>query len=359
MVGVIALAGTAPARSDAATNTLAPYTIGAAATRELNADWKLAITGSWPTQCPPTLENVSLDGADLRVNARAVLGLCTRTATPFSIEVDPALALDRKTLPSAVYHVSFYAADGAQANAKLRAFTLIDRSPADAPAVIPETGFWWSADGTDRNMLSVELQGTQISVAWMSYDSNGQPQWHFGAAPYAGRIAHVPLLRLQGGSEPFAASTTAPASGESTLALDLEFHSAAHASAWLSRSEGSADDAALRLRSFDIVRLPLAENTDGRAWQGNWVLVGASSTQRLHFDRFSAVDTEHFELTDSAQNIALVCTHDATYTDLPPSSCSLRQSDGTSVTLFDSVAISRMDGSGSDGAPAHLLRVTD
>jgi len=108
----------------AAEPALAAYTIdnaapaAAAATTQAAAtgeDWKVAVSGAWATQCPPTLESVALDGTDLRIQARSVLGLCARAATPFSIEVDPARALDRESLPAGVYRVSFYAADGAQA----------------------------------------------------------------------------------------------------------------------------------------------------------------------------------------------------------------------------------------------------
>src|SRR5256885_11990609 len=55
--------------------------------------WSLSISGRWPTQCPPTLENIALDEHDLRIDARSVLELCERGATPFSIELNPPLAL--------------------------------------------------------------------------------------------------------------------------------------------------------------------------------------------------------------------------------------------------------------------------
>ena len=354
-LGMLALATATAATQDA---TQAAYTIGAAASRAEIPNWKLAVTGTWASQCPPTLENVALSGNDLRIDARSVLGLCTRESTPFSIEVDPALALQQANLAAGVYHVSFYAADGAQTRTRLRAFSLVDHSVPGAAGVTPEAGFWWTTGGADRNVLSIELQGAQISVALMSYDNAGQPQWLFGAAPYAGRTAHVPLLRLQGGSDPFATQAAAPASGESTVALDLEFHSAAHASAWLSRLEGTSDDPALRLREFDIVRLPVAETADGSAWQGAWVLVDNSGAQRVQFDRFAAVDADHFELADSTRKLALTCTRDAKFPDLPPSSCALRQADGSSVNLFDSVAVSRMDGNAADGTAVHLLRIS-
>ena len=322
------------------------------------AGWTLAIAGEWATQCPPTLENVTLDGSNLRIDARSVLGLCMHRAMPFSIELNPTLALNQSALAPGVYRVSFYAADGAQAQPKLRAFALIDRSAPDAATIAPETGFWWSANGdasgANRSVLSMEMQDHQLSVALLSYDPAGQPVWYFGAAPFAARIAHVPLLRLAGGSDPFSPATATP-HGDSALTLDLQFESGAHASAWLGRSKGNADDATVQLQPLDLVRLPLAEVADGHAWQGDWVLVDDRTTppQRLHLDHFHALDAEHFQLDDNTAGSSLICTRDAAQPDLPPSSCSLRRADGAESARFDSVAIARMD-----GTSIHLLRIS-
>jgi hypothetical protein len=371
-----ALALSAPVAYVAAqsADAAASYAIGVQnGVRDVPASWTLAISGEWATQCPPTLEKVTIDdaapagaaadGTDLRIDARSVLDLCTRRAMPFSIEVNPALALDRSALPAGVYHVSFYAADGAQAQPKLRAFALVDRSGAGAARIEPETGFWWTASSNEssagRTVMSMELQNQQLSVALMSYDASGQPVWHFGAAPYSGRTAHVPLLRLQGGGDLFSVASATP-HGDSTLTLDLQFQSAAHASAWLSRVEGSGDETRLRLQPLDLARVPLAEAADGSAWQGDWVLVDdASATpQRLRFDHFKAVDADHFQLDDSVTGIAMICTHDTERPELPPSSCALNQGAGAEANRFDSVAIARMDGIHSDGTAFHLLRIT-
>ena len=323
--------------------------------------WNLTISGEWPTQCPPTLQTVSLDGPDLRVDARSVLGLCDRHAMPFSIELNPALALNRAALPSDVYHVSFFAADGAQATPKLRAFSLIDRSPAGSAPIVPETGFWWSAGTTqasaDRTVLSIEAQQGQLSTALMTYDSAGQPVWYFGSAPYAGRIASLSLLRLAGGSGPFSSVASQP-HGDSVLTLDLQFLSSAHAQAWLSRARG---DGSLQLQQFDLVRLPLAEAADGQAWQGDWVLVTEdteAAPQRIDLNAYQALDTTHFQLGDATGDNLLVCSRDPTHPDWPPTSCSLHQLNATNDTNFDSVAISRMDGLNRDGKAIHLLRVS-
>jgi hypothetical protein len=355
-LAILALAACASAQ--AAGNAAVPYAIRLQQASAAVAGWTLAIDGEWATQCPPALESVGLDGNDLRIDARSALGLCARQATPYSIEVNPTLALNRPNLTPGIYHVSFYAADGAQARPKLRAFALVDRSLPDASSITPETGFWWSTQSgtaeTDRSILSLELQNGQLSVALLSYDTAGQPTWYFGAGPFAGRTAHVPLLRLAGGSDPFSPVAT-NLHGEPALTLDLQFASSAHAAAWLGRSEGSVDDSSLRLQPMDLVRLPLAESADGGAWQGDWVLVkdAGGTPQRLRLDRFQTLDANHFQLDDSANGFSLACTRDATRPDLPPSSCSLHQADGSESAVFDSVAIARMD-----GVAVHLLRIS-
>lgn len=327
----------------------------------LPAAWNLSISGQWPTQCPPTLQTVALDGADLRVDARSVLGLCERRAMPFSIELDPALALNRALLPPDVYHVSFFAADGAQATPKLRAFSLVDRSLGSRAPIVPETGFWWSTGATqanaDRTVLSIEAQQGQLSTALMTYDGAGQAVWYFGSAPYAGRVANLSMVRLSGGSGPFSAVASQP-HGDSTLTLDLQFLTSAHLHAWLSRPR---NDGSLDLQHVDLVRLPLAEAADGQAWQGDWVLVidgTDASPQRLNLNEYQVLDATHFQLSDSSSASVLLCSRDPAHPEWPPASCSLRQISSSSDADFTSVAISRMDGQRHDGAAVHLLRVS-
>jgi len=245
----------------------------------------------------------------------------------------------------------------------LRAFALVDRSAPDAVAIVPESGFWWSASGADasadRTVLSLEQQDDQLSAALMSYDAIGQPVWYFGAAPYAGHIAHIALLRLAGGSDPFVNASMAPR-GDPALTLDLEFESGAHALGWLSRERANADDVSLQIHGLDLVRLPLADAGSGLAWQGDWVLVADAdddAPQRLRFGQYRAIDAQHFELGDGAGD-ALVCVREPTQPEWPPSSCSLKRADGTLAAAFGSVAMARMDGVGSDGKAVHLLRVS-
>ena len=353
----LALASALLAGASAFAQSASPVTVSARESAQSNAllpSWNLSISGQWPTQCLPALNSVTLAGNDLRVDARAVLDLCEHRSTPFSIEVNPALALRRVTLPSGVYHVSFFTADGAQAQPKLRAFALIDRSVPGAAALVPEAGFW-SSDGGDHTLLSLELQDGQLSAALLSYDADGQPAWLFGSAPFDGRIAHVPMLRLSGGSALFAPAAAVPR-GDAAITLDLQFSTSAHAQAWLSRMRG---DGSLQLRALDISRLPLATSVDGSAWQGEWVLVNdaASGALRLRLGRFVALDARHFRLTSADGAVILDCEHALAPPELPPQSCTLRLANGLTAR-FDSVAIGRMDGTDANGTAAHLLRVT-
>jgi hypothetical protein len=323
----------------------------------------LMVTGSWPTQCTPTFESAMLNGADLRIDARAVLSLCTRESTAYTIEVNPAAALEQPALPPAVYHVSYYAANGAQAEPKLRAFALVDTRSGAATSFAPETGFWWSTSGARqgarRNVFSVELQGSQLTVALMSYDRDGRGNWQFGTAALNGHTAHVPMLQLAGGSDPFASASANPR-GEAGLMLDIEFRSNSLATAWLSRS-GNGDDAALELQTMDLVRLPFADAGDGSAWKGDWILAVDTEQavpQRLHLDHVSALDASNFRLNDDNAGIAVDCAIDPQNAELPPQRCVLRRRDGLALGEFDAIAITRMDGMRSDHVPLHLLRVS-
>jgi hypothetical protein len=323
----------------------------------------LKISGNWFTQCPPTMQHVTLDGDELRIEARSVLSLCARRPTAFAIEVNPALAMNRTALATGVYRVGFYAATGNQSMPTLRAFSLIQNG-APMTSVLPESGFWWNSSdlqtGTHRVALTLELQGGQLSAALLSYDDSGSPAWQFGTAPLNGRIAHVPLLKMSGGSDPFAATALAPR-GEQDMTLDLEFHSGAHASAWLSRRTGTIDDPVLDLKQMDLVRLPSSNAAEATAWEGDWILTADASfigTQRLHLRKLADIDVSHFELMDAETDIHLVCERKGGNAEQLPRNCVLRDTNGAEIGRFDALAISRMEGKRPDGFEVHLIRVS-
>jgi hypothetical protein len=164
---------------------------------------------------------------------------------------------------------------------------------------------------------------------------------------------------LAGGSDPLSAVSTIPR-GEAGLTLDLEFHSSALATAWLSRA-GDGEDPALQLQTMDLVRLPFDEAGDGSVWQGDWILVTDSDQappQRLLLKRIAVEDADRFRLGDEAVGVAIDCQLDTQNDELPPTLCTARRNDGTELGHFDAVAIGRMDGARTDGVAIHLLRVS-
>lgn len=353
-----------PAQTTAAATTAAG--LGAFAI-DLHADSAaphaplLTISGTWPTPCTPAFEHAALSGSDLRIDARSALNLCAGGPTAFSLEVNPALALDRPALEPAVYHVSLYAANGAQSDAKLSAFALVDASKA-APAYAPESGLWWTtskaAAAASRNVFSLERQGNQLTVALMTYDHAGRATWQVGTAQLDGRVAHVALLTLAGGSDPFTSRAATP-HGEPGLTLDLEFTSSSAAKAWLGRRTG--DDGALELQSLDLARLPFAGGAGGDAWRGDWVLVTDADQYpplRLRFDRVTTLDAYRFRLSDDYASVSLDCDLDPQSADAPPRYCVASRYDATPLGRFEAVAITRMDGARGDGLAVHLLRIT-
>jgi hypothetical protein len=324
----------------------------------------LTVQGNWPTPCAPTFQGASLSGNDLRIDARTMLNLCAHASTPFSITIDPALAAGQAALAPGIYHVSFYAADGMQGAPQLRAFGLLDTAASASVPFKPENGFWWTTSAThqsmSRNVFSLELQGSQLTAALMSYDHDGHGDWQFGTAQLDGRIAHVPLLQIAGGSAPFAAAAAATPRGEAGLTLDLEFHSGAHASAWLTRTV-DADDPRVELQAMELVRLPFADAGGGSAWKGDWVLLtdaDDAAPLRLHLDRLTTLNAYRFRLSDDRQGVIIDCTLDGSNVELPPQNCNAHRHDGGDIGHFDAVAIGRMDGTRGDGAGVHLLRVT-
>src|SRR5262249_36242784 len=250
---------------------------------------------------------------NLRIDAHAVLSLCVREPTAYAIELDPSAAVGHG-LPGGIYRVSYYAADGTQSLSRLRAFALVDTAAGANLGPAPESGFWWTMAGArsgGRNVFSIEVQGSQLTAALMSYDRDGRGNWQVGTGALEGRIAHLPMLQLAGGSDPFSGAASAPR-GEVGLTLDIEVHSTSQATAWLSRRSGGDDDA-LELQTLELARLPFAGAADGSAWRGDWILAadGDSAPQRLHLDRVGALEGPGFRLSDDAAQVAIECRLDA------------------------------------------------
>ena len=105
--------------------------------------------------------------------------------------------------------------------------------------------------------------------------------------------------------------------------------------------------------------LHLQPASDGSAWQGDWVLVSdaqGAMPQRLRLDRSQGPDTQHIRIASADGSATLDCDAGSAQAAWPPRACTLQLADG-SIDRFDSVAVTRMDGTDANGAAVHLLRI--
>ena len=330
---------------------------------DLVLPWTLGVSGMWPNACAPEIERINIDGNDVRIDVRNKKTLCDPTPAPFAFNAAPAAASGVTLMPAGSYHVSIYAAQGVHAPLRLYAFGLVDTTSADAVAT-PESGYWWAQPEGNSKVspgtgLVIELQGRTLTVSALSYESNGEPVWYLGTGLLESSIAHIPMLRVQGGSVLFGEKTEAPHAAVA-LHLDLEFQSSGRAVAWFTRS--SADDSnALELRALTLSRMAFADPPDGHVWQGDWILVPddpLKATQRLHFDQLQTQSEQNFRLSDSNSDNSLNCWRDTQRPSAPPQSCTLQGNNGITLAQFNAVAIGRLEGVMPDHGRIRLIRLT-
>lgn len=325
--------------------------------------WTLNISGTWPNACIPEIERVSVDGNEVRIEVRNKKSLCAATPTPFVLSAAPAAAAGVTQLPTGSYHVSVYAAQGAHDSRHLVAFSLVDTTSA-ATVATPESGYWWTQPENNSGIslgtgLMIELQGHTLTVSALSYETNGEPVWYLGTGLLQSSIAHIPMLRVQGGSTLFGDSVETPQAA-AAMNLDLEFQSSGRAVAWFSRN--SADDSnALELRSLMLSRMAFANPPDGHVWQGDWLLVPEDPLkpiQRLRFDQLQTQSEQNFRLSDSTSDSLLNCWRDTRQPSAPPQNCTLQGNNGRTLAQFNAVAIGQLEGVMPDNSRIRLIRLT-
>lgn len=323
-----------------------------------DASPKLRLRGNWPTPCLPGVEEISLDGNDLRIELRSKKPLCARASLPFDIEVDLAPQLGRQW-PAKPLRVSVAAANSATSAAQLRGFALI--APQPSARAVPASGLWWPLPQADSSNpmagtgFSLEIQGNTIAVAVLGRSGNGSAIWYFGTGKLHGRIAEIDLVAAGDGTAP-----TDVGAGDSAV-LMLDFESNGRATAWLGHYERGDNQPALRQQTIALAHLPFAERTDGSAWQGDWVLLGATPGQprsarqlRLSATSFIAVANYRINVDDGS---VLSCERDAEAARAaPPQRCRLNDASGNLIAEFDSIDINRLDGYAPDRTPVQLLR---
>ncbi len=322
----------------------------------------LQVSLTWPDSCLPTLERLSIVHDSIDITLRAFATPCTPAPTPYRVVVDPARAAGNARLEARAYRVRVYAGSAIQPT-ELVAFGLLDASGM-LGRTTPENGFWWSVptDSASTEVLrgsgiSLERQDDRIAVTLLGYES-GQPTWYFGSAQMSGAVARVPLMRMSGGSEPFAASGAAPEAHGGPV-LNLAFTTPAHASAWLERAAMNADTA-IELQEIALTHVPFGDGPSGSGWRGTWILVehDSGSARLLDLSQVLARDADTFRLSNPAERLALDCRNERSAAMAYPAVCTLSE-DTLQIAAFDRIGLDSMNGVAPNGARVRLLRLRD
>lgn len=362
-VAIVVVGSTAGSMAAASDPVLAPYSDSP----ELRIDPindtpatrpRLRLQGNWPTPCLPALDDIRLDGNELRIELRSKKPLCARASVPFDIEVDLAPLLGRHW-PTTPLRVSVVTANSATAPAELRGFALV--APQPGPRAVPSSGLWWPLPKNEASNpmagtgFSFEIQGNTIAAAVLGRTGNGDAIWYFGTGRLRGRTTEIDLV----------AATRDGVAGDRSASenavLALDFDGNGRATAWLGRYELGDNQPVLRQQVIALAHLPFAERTDGTAWQGDWVLLGATpgqprSARQLRLSATSFIAVANYRLSGDDGSV-LSCERDpAAPKAAPPQRCRLTDAQNAVVAEFDAIDINRLDGFTPDRTPVQLIR---
>lgn len=313
----------------------------------------------WPDSCLPVISRTTLVDWNIDVHLRTGGSHCIAAGTPATLTVNPARDAGLERMALGTYQVRLFL-EQADGHSELIGFRLL-QSGGDITLARPESGFWWSVPASDfapalsGSGVSIEQQGEDLAVSLLSYEA-GAPVWYFGSARMPGNHAHVPLVRMVGGDEPFSAPMSAPGA-EPGMSLNLEFLSPSHASAWLVRPRAGSSQA-LDIQALNLMRVPFEEGAAGQHLRGEWALVaeGAREARLINLVELVTSDQESFRLIDSFGSVSLKCRSRFEGGHASPVFCSL--ADGDQVLAdFDQIGLDRLIGLDADGVAMRLVRL--
>jgi hypothetical protein len=318
----------------------------------------LQIRAMWPQSCVPVLERTEIDGMRINIYLRASLMRCTDASTPVSFKVNPIIDAGLTDMALGIYEVRIYLSQRG-GSSELVAFRLLEAG-RDPDAEV-ESGFWWSVAGEDDinilngSGLTIEQQGSNLAVTLHTYQA-GSPVWYFGSGKLSGPLAHIPLLRMIGGTEPFSA-TQGKQVAEPGPVLDLAVRGPARADAWLTQSQ-SGSGLAIEIQRIRITRLPF-ESAAASTWQGQWILKRSDSREvRLfQFDQAANSDAESIGLNDPIAQASLKCRMTSKTGNALPAFCAITLANEELSAEFDRIGLNRMDGHTHDGHRVELIRL--
>lgn len=316
----------------------------------------LDLQGTAAGACAPTLQGMTLHGAEISVELQAPdTGCDPAHPRAFHLRADLVKNIGTPLVPGQVYRTRIFATKGSAR--ALRGFQLLDTGPPDS-APRPENGFWWSEGSAETGPASpgsgtsLEWQDGQLAVGLYGFSDIGRATWYFGSARLNGRIASVSLVQLANGDSMFSPIGAKPIAASGPR-LDLELMSPTRARAWLIATGSSRD---LQVRPMILARSVFSSGSPGSAWSGQWVLVpDDEGTPRVFdFGEPTSHDSESFHLTDERSDAALDCRLGTA--SHQPEFCTLSAA-GSPVTDFDQVGIDHLSGGGIGGGTVKLVRV--
>lgn len=329
------------------------------------ADSRTIISGIWPNACAPSIQTHTVTTTRTDVLLGSGHDLCALNPHAFSVTLPVEIPFSPAPLPDRVRPLRVFSAVTPSAAPQLVAFRLL--GGRDTPSH-PDAGFWWPENDTTSSgtVLSMELQDNALGVSLMTFDDGtGAPVWYFGTSQLQGSVAHVDLVRMEGGNSPFANQQSAP-QAQHSLAMDLAFASDTRARAYLSHSDAQGG---IDVVAMTISRVPFTSLPQQQSWLGTWLVAGdaRSSTQAavprstdlpasFNWTGSSTLDATHVRLLDASGNYALDCQHDAENENAPAQFCRLRDANGNIIVVFDHVDFDRLDGHTEDGNPVILVR---
>lgn len=334
---------------------------------------QIDVDASWSDACPPRFESASVDGFDIVVRAVRDPGRCTAEQTPYRISAGFAPgALDTDALDASaklepardgIYRVRYEVREGENAEPELHGFRLLQVGTPDDLGFVPETGFWWPELGGEFGRagpgigVQLEVQSGTVSVSALGYGPDGRAGWFFGAGALEGRVAHLDMSLLDGGSGPFE-TYVPPKSMQAVGQAELEVISPSRAVLWFVRAQ--APGRAVRLEPMSIVRFSFAQEP-GEALLGRWLIVGeqddGAPTRRIEFSRMDR-KAGGLALHDASGEHALLCESPAALPNSPPGLCRLEAVSAPEQSIeFTDVGLQQMRGWDRSGRRVLAFRI--
>ncbi|MDN5924551.1 MAG: hypothetical protein L0H70_06075 [Xanthomonadales bacterium] len=323
------------------------------------ANNRTTISGVWPNACTPTIQSHSATLKTTEVVLGSTFDLCAPQPHPFRLTLPAELPFSPAPSPDRVRPLQIFAAASSNAPVQLVGLRVLGGRQQTSH---PDAGFWWPENDTSSSgtVLSMELQGHALGVALMTYDdASGAPVWYFGTSQLQGSVAHVDLIRMQGGNSPFASRQIAP-QAQHSLSLDLVFTSDTRAHIYLGRDNPQGG---LDVSAMTIARVPFSALPQRQSWLGKWLLARTENTAgalalptSFNWTSSTTLDATHVRLVDASGSYALECQYTDNDDNASAQNCQLRDADGNTLVVFNHVGFSRLDGHTRDGSAVILVR---